>query len=118
MSGPARCFATICLPAGRGEGAPADDIYALGVLLLALCRVPLPDLDDAAILQRKLEFGSYAALVGQERLPPGIAELVKAKLAEDPDHRPLAALLLHPPAARARCACRTSGAAGDRKSVV
>jgi hypothetical protein len=97
-------YAAICLPTGRGEGMPADDIYALGVLLLtlALGRVPLANLDDAAVLHRKLEFGSYAALVGQERLSPAIAELIRGMLAEDPDHRPSAALLLDPPAARAR----------------
>jgi hypothetical protein len=73
-------YAAICLPTGRGEGMPADDIYALGVLLLtlALGRVPLANLDDAAVLHRKLEFGSYAALVGQERLSPAIAELIRA----------------------------------------
>jgi hypothetical protein len=96
-------YAAICLPGGRGDGTPPDDIYALGVLLLTLTlgRVPLTDLEDAAILQRKLELGSYAALVAQERLSPGIAELIKGMLAEDPDHRPSAALL-DPPAARAR----------------
>ena len=35
--------AALCLPAGRGDGAPADDIYALGVTLvtLALGRDPV-----------------------------------------------------------------------------
>lgn len=94
----------MCLPAGRGDGMPADDIYSLGVLLLTLTlgRVPLSGLDDETVLRRKLEFGSYAALAADERITPAIAELVRGMLAEDPEHRPSAGLLLDPPAARAR----------------
>ncbi len=67
----------MCHPAGRGDGSIADDVYALGVLLLtlALGRLPLAELDDTAILRRKLEQGSHGALVGDERLPPLIADL-------------------------------------------
>ena len=97
-------YSAICLPAGRGEGVPGDDIYALGVLLLtlALGRPPLAGLDDAAVIQRKLALGSYAALAAEERLPPLIATLLRGMLAEEPEHRPSAALLLDLPAARAR----------------
>ena len=97
-------YSAMCLPAGRGEGVPGDDIYALGVLLLtlALGRQPLAGLDDAAILRRKLDVGSYAALTAEERLPPLIADLVRGMLAEDAEHRPSASLLRDPPAARAR----------------
>ena len=36
-------YSAMCLPAGRGDGSIADDVYALGVLLLclALGRAPL-----------------------------------------------------------------------------
>ncbi len=97
-------YSAMCLPAGRGEGVPGDDIYALGVLLLtlALGRPPLAGQDDAAILRRKLDVGSHAALTGEERLPPLIADLVRGMLAEDPEHRPSASLLRDPPAARTR----------------
>jgi hypothetical protein len=93
-----------CLPQGRGEGSIADDIYALGVTLLCLAigRVPLAGLDDRAILRRKLELGSYAALAGEERLPPVVADIIRGMLAEDPDHRPAPALLADPAAARNR----------------
>ena len=97
-------YSALCLPSGRGDGSPADDIYAFGVLLITLAfgHKPMDGWDDAAILRRKLELGSYAALSAEERLPPFIADLVRGMLAEDPDHRPSAALLLDPPAARAR----------------
>ena len=91
-------YSAMCLPAGRGDGSIADDVYALGVLLLclALGRAPLAQLDDAAILRRKLELGTYAALAGDQRLPPIIGDLVRGMLAEDPEHRPTADLAARP----------------------
>src|SRR6185312_8800906 len=97
-------YAAMCHPAGRGEGSIADDVYALGVLLLilALGHLPLAELDDAAILRRKLDVGSHDALVGDARLPPVIADLLRGMLAEDPEHRPTPTLLLDPAVARGR----------------
>ena len=97
-------YSATCLPAGRGEGSIADDVYALGVVLVALAlgRVPLEGMDPAAIMRRKLAVGSYAALVGEDRLPPAIGDLVRGMLAEDPEHRPLPMLLSDPINARAR----------------
>ena len=97
-------YSAMCLPAGRGPGTIADDVYALGVVLLtlALGRVPLAGMDDLAVVRRKLEVGSYAALAGEERLPSAIADLVRGMLAEDPEHRPPPALLADPAAARSR----------------
>ncbi len=97
-------YSAMCLPAGRGDGSIADDVYALGVLLLclALGRVPLAQFDDAAILRRKLGLGTYAALAGDERLPPIIGDLVRGMLAEDPEHRPTPTMLLDPASARGR----------------
>jgi hypothetical protein len=104
---PAVCepvYSAMCLPCGRGEGTIADDVYALGVLLIALAigRLPLAGLDAAGVIRLKLELGSYGALAGQERLPPMIADLARGMLAEDPDHRPPPAMLLDPQTARAR----------------
>ncbi|MGH7153311.1 MAG: hypothetical protein ACREF3_05225, partial [Acetobacteraceae bacterium] len=97
-------YVAICAPAARGNGTIADDVYALGVLLLTLAagRSPLSGIDAAAVVARKLELGSFAALAGGERLPPIIADLLRGMLAEDPDHRPSPALLTEPAAARAR----------------
>ncbi len=97
-------YSAICVPAGRGDGTIADDVYALGVLLLTLVlgRQPLADLDDTAIIERKLEFGSYAALTENARPPPVIADLLRGMLADDPDHRPSPALLTEPGSAAAR----------------
>jgi hypothetical protein len=97
-------YSAMCLSAGRGEGSIADDVYSLGVLLLvlALGRLPMADLDEADVLRRKVELGAYHALVGDARLPQSIADLARGMLAEDPDHRPPPALLLDPAAARSR----------------
>lgn len=97
-------YSAMCLPAARGDGHIADDVYALGVLLLvlALGRVPLSDLNDDEIIRRKLELGTFQALAGDARLPPLIADLVRGMLAEDPDHRPPPSLLMDPGVARGR----------------
>ena len=97
-------YSAMCLPCGRGEGTIADDVYALGVLMvvLALGRTPLEGQDASEIVRRKLERGSFAAIVGDARLPTIIADLARGMLAEDPDHRPSPSLLLDPVAAQTR----------------
>ena len=57
---------------------------------------------NGAIIRRKLEMGTYAALAGDDRLPPIIGDLVRGMLAEDPEHRPTPTLLLDPASARGR----------------
>ena len=93
-----------CRASGRGEGGIAEDIYALGVVLivLALGREPLADEEPEAIVRRKLALGSFAAIAAEERLPGELSGLVRAMLAEDPGQRPLPAELLDPVFARGR----------------
>ncbi len=95
-------YVGICPASARGEGTIADDVYALGVtlLVLALGREPLAEIEAAEIVRRKLAFGSLAAILGDERLPAGIGDLARAMLAEDPAHRPAPALLAEPGAGR------------------
>ena len=98
------CYVAICHPCGRGDGVIGDDVYALGVLLvtLALGRVPMQDLDDAAILRRKVELGDFTALTAGAPLPPMLADIVRGMVAEDPEHRPPPALLRDPAGVRGR----------------
>ena len=79
-----------CLPEGRGAGDVSDDVYALGVLVLALLigEVPLAGLPQAEILDRKIRLGSLSALLGEKRLPPTLHDVLSAMLADEPSQRP------------------------------
>lgn len=76
-------------PTARGSGTYSDDLYSLGVTILfaLLGRNPVAHLDDATILKNKIKFGSYGTLVGDERLPLHMIELLKGLLSDDPDTR-------------------------------
>lgn len=79
----------MALPAGRGNGTMADDLYSLGVLVLSvlLGRVPGAGMDDRTVITAKIELGSYAALVGDLRLPVTMTELLRGLLMDDPGQR-------------------------------
>lgn len=76
-------------PIARGSGTYSDDMYALGVTLalLTLGRNPVAGLDDESLLRMKIQQGSYATLVGDERLPLAMIEVLKGLLCDDPDQR-------------------------------
>ena len=97
-------YAAMCVPAGRGDGSVADDVYALGVVLVVLAsgRVPMLGMSASEIIGRKLDQGSFAALAAEERLPPMVADLARGMLAEDPEHRPRPGMRVDPAGARAR----------------
>ena len=91
-------YSAMCLPCARGEGSIADDVYALGALMvvLALGLIPLAGLDPVGVVRRKLELGSFAALAGEAHLPSAIADLARGMLAEEPEHPPAPSHLLIP----------------------
>lgn len=97
-------YSAQCHPAGRGDGSIADDVYALGVVLIALAGAarPMAGADDETIIRRKLERGSFAALTSDLRLSAGLSDLLRLMLAEDPEHRPLPAALADPATVRSR----------------
>lgn len=97
-------YSAHCAPAARGEGSVADDVFALGVVMLIMAtgRAPMAELGAADAIQRQLELGSFEALCGGLTLPPRLADLLGGMLADDPNHRPTPALLADPSAARAR----------------
>lgn len=79
----------MCMPSGRGAGQFHDDCYAFGVTLALImlgCN-PLRDCEDQAILQAKMEQGSFNALIGTQRLAASHVELLRGLLADDPRMR-------------------------------
>lgn len=74
---------------GRGVGVHTDDTYALGITLafMVLGQNPMKGMDDKAIIQAKLERGSFSALIGNHRLPGSHVELLRGLLADDSAQR-------------------------------
>ena len=79
----------MAIPSGRGSGTHADDMYALGasLLILALGRNPLNGVEDSEIIRRKIQTGSYAALVGEDRVPVALIECMRGMIVDDPEQR-------------------------------
>ncbi|MDF2366768.1 hypothetical protein [Sneathiella sp.] len=84
-------------PMGRGNGTPADDIYAVGVLMLHLLggRLPAADLSADEIYMKKLELGSFAALTEGMILSTRVSDVLAGVLQDDPKRRWDAETLLH-----------------------
>ena len=79
----------MCNPIARGSGTFADDFYSLGVTLafLLLGRNPVAGMSDDAILSAKIQQGSYNTIIGDERLPLAMIELLRGLLCDDGDMR-------------------------------
>ncbi len=79
----------MCTPAGRGQGQHSDDCYAFGVTLalMVMGHNPLRGMDDAAIIQAKLDKGSFAALIGNHHLSAMHIELLRGLLTDDARQR-------------------------------
>lgn len=97
-------YSGMCHPAGRGDGTIADDIYALGVLLLTLAggKVPLDNLTDREVVRWKLDLGSFVAMSRDVRLSVAMSDLLRLMLADDAEHRPTVAQLLEANPGRGR----------------
>lgn len=76
-------------PIGRGTGLLTDDIYSFGVSLAVMLRSsdPLKGLSDEEIVNLKVEKGSYATLIGKDRLSGALLELLRGLLYDDPIQR-------------------------------
>ncbi len=76
-------------PMGRGVATLKDDIYAFGVSLTLFLRRSdiMEGLSDKEILLKKIELGSYATLIGNERFPASFLDLLKGVLHDDHNSR-------------------------------
>ena len=76
-------------PMGRGDGAPEDDIYAVGVLLLHLVggKLPAAALRADEIYEKKQEYGSFELLTDGVSLSPRISDVLAGLLNDDPKRR-------------------------------
>ncbi len=76
-------------PMGRGVGSSADDVYAFGVSLALFLRRgdELAGLTDIEIVRKKIELGSYAAIIGAERFQASFLELLRGVLHDEQNLR-------------------------------
>lgn len=79
----------MCQPVARGVGYHADDCYALGMTLamVILGHNPYKGMDDRAILNAKMEKGTFGSVVGSRRLSSGYIELLRGLLMDDARQR-------------------------------
>jgi eukaryotic-like serine/threonine-protein kinase len=66
-----------------------DDLYALGVTIAVMMRHfdPLENLSDNEIIERKMDEGSYVALLARDRFSGAILELLRGLLQDNEDQR-------------------------------
>ena len=80
---------SMCQNIGKGNGTAADDLYAFGVTLICLGigHNPAENLSPEKLLEQKIYKGSYATLIGEERVPLALIELFRGLLADNVDQR-------------------------------
>jgi hypothetical protein len=76
-------------PIGRGAGSQQEDLYAFGVTLALLMRHndPLQGKSDEEIIYHKMEEGTYASLLGEDRITGAMLELMRGLLYDDENQR-------------------------------
>lgn len=79
----------MCMPEGRGNGTTSDDLYSLGAtfVCLALGKYPLKSLTADERMDLKIKKGSYAALVGDERISLFLIEVIRGLLLDNVEQR-------------------------------
>ena len=79
----------IVSPIGKGTGTPQDDMYSFGVTLAILMRHmdPMEGLSDDEIINKKMEEGTYFALLSRDRFSGAILELLRGLLQDDEGQR-------------------------------
>lgn len=80
---------TLCPSYSRGNGSIDTDIYACGVVLtaLALNHNIQSEFSPSEMIKQKLKNGSFAFLVGSEKLSNRIAAVLKFMLDDNPEKR-------------------------------
>lgn len=76
-------------PLARGQGTIEDDLYALGMCIALMLRTvdTTEGLADKEIIRKKIEMGSYMAVLEKDRLPSDAIELLRGLLHDDPTER-------------------------------
>jgi hypothetical protein len=76
-------------PTGRGPGLIANDLYSVGVTALALLigKSPCAGMSDEQVIEAKLSYGSYGALVQRNRISLTMMEIIRGLLMDEVDER-------------------------------
>lgn len=79
----------LCIPEGRGSGHYSDDMFSLGVTLLFLMLGynPTRGRTSEEVMRLRLQQGSYATLVGENRVPISMIEVLRGLLHDDSRER-------------------------------
>lgn len=79
----------VAQPSGRGFATIADDLYALGVCVAMVARGEnlMRGKTGQQIIHEKLVEGSFATIIGKERIPSGVTEFLRGVLSDDESQR-------------------------------
>ncbi len=79
----------LALPQGRGNGIPADDAYAIGVVMLAIVLQKEINLGVSTpeLLRMKLKKGSYVTLTNGEKIASQFTTVLKGLLVDNAENR-------------------------------
>lgn len=79
----------LAMPAGRGDGTNANDVYSFGASLASL--IQNRDFSTVAneemMIRHKMVMGSYSALAGEARMPLPLVEILRGTLCDDAHER-------------------------------